>query len=782
MNELLNTLFGIGSGDQAIGFGTPDAHPGFTYALPGWSILLIIMLLMGLALWSYRALPGSRGARWGLGLLRASTLVLLFLLALGPRIEQTQIENEPDWVLVLLDRSTSLDTPDASAAGSDRDRQLRDMLTDAGEPWTKLAENKRVLWFGFDDQARLLAEGEAFDPLAVAEPNGQGTDIDLAIRTALRQAAARPVSAIVIASDGRVTRSIDPELIDSLAERQIPIVSVPLGSTDPVRDLAINRVDHPDAVFGKDIAPIRVQLGARGFNEDDLQRHPAYIELVDHERDEVLDRVRIDESNLGADAQAVTLTHTPSDEGDRRLDIRIVSDRATQDLNPTNDMRSIEMRVVDRPLRVLYIDGYPRWEQRYIKAMLLREPSIVSSSLLLSATRRYIQEGDELIASIPSTIEGWEPFDVIVLGDVRPEMFSTQQLETMREHVETRGAGLLWLAGPTSVPDAYLSTALTALLPMRSDAGGSQPTTRIWGEPVTMRASPEAARLGVLRLSDDGEGWLQRLSDPGTGWSELNWAVALDDTSFKPGVSVLAHAIGTRSQQEAPIITMMRYGAGASAFVATDEIWRWRYGRGEDLPERFWLPLIRSLGRGTVARRAAPAQLIITPNEPAPGQAAQVTMRLFDQRRIDALPERIRVRVTSLADRSEPAEIELSGVGDTRTGVWVPPRAGNFEIRPVGLDAQMSEIAQRSRVYQRADERRQLDSDHALLESISASTAGWVTQPESFAEIPSKLPNRARTIVSPPRRASLWDRPIVLIVLVSLLTLEWIGRRTLRLA
>jgi hypothetical protein len=57
-----------------------------------------------------------------------------------------------------------------------------------------------------------------------------------------------------------------------------------------------------------------------------------------------------------------------------------------------------------------------------------------------------------------------------------------------------------------------------------------------------------------------------------------------------------------------------------------------------------------------------------------------------------------------------------------------------------------------------------------------------VSAPDAFDQIPDLLPNRARTLVTPPRRASLWDRPIVLIVLISLLTIEWIARRTLRLA
>jgi hypothetical protein len=787
MNDLLNFLFGLGvSGDgQSLGFGTPDAQLVFVRDVPLWVVVLVLITLVFLSVWSYRGIPGRQGVRTILALARAGTLALLFLLALGPRIEQTIIETEPDWVIVLLDRSGSLDIPDAPGASVTREDQIRSMLADSSDAWRELAQDKRVLWVGFDDQRRVLAEDEVLDPATLNPPSGQGTDIDAAIRDALRRVAARPISALVLVTDGRSTGPIDPELVESLSERQIPLVTVPLGSQDPIRDLAIERIEHPDAVFNKDLAPIRVHLSGRGYDAEDLLRGSARIELVDYERDEVLDSAPITPAQLGLNdenATPITLMHTPEGDGERRLDLRIVSDRSSADLNPSNDTLSIAMRVVERPLRVLYVDGYPRWEHRYLKFMLLREPSIVSSSMLLSATRRYIQEGDELVARLPTTLSEWEPFDVVILGDVRAELFSQQQLESLREHVLTRGAGLLWIAGPSAVPDAYLGTPLASLLPMRADAGGSQSVTQAWGEEVTMMATSEATRLGVLRLSDDGEGWLERLSSPESGWSKLQWAQALDPTSFKPGVSTLAYASSVATGAQAPIVTMMRYGAGVSAYVATDEIWRWRYGRGEDLPERFWLPLVRAIGRGTVARRAAPAQLIATPSEPGVAQATQITLRVFDQERIDTLPERVRVRISSLADRGEPLEIELAGVDDLRTGVWIPSRPGNFEIRPLGLDADMIELSERTRVFDRADERRVLDADHASLVSLAANTNGWVSDPGSFSEIPDQLPNRARTLVSPPRRASLWDRPVVLIMLIALLTIEWIGRRTLRLA
>lgn len=799
MNQLLNWLFGIGGGggvdgERALGFGSPDAQLSFVHPLPAWAVVLIVLGLAALVWWSYRKLPGTRRARALLAGLRVAALSVLLLVILGPRIEQTTIRTEPDWAMVLLDRSGSMATADATEPGSGslmtRKAQQREMIDASRDAWAALAREKRVVWMGFGDRATVLATGEPPAPGVLDATGGAGgtsTNIGIAIRAALDQAVARPVSAIVLASDGRSFDTIDPDLINELVSAQIPIIAVPLGSAGPVRDIGIAQVQYPDAVFGRDIVPVRVRLSGSGFDDNDLRAARARVELVDHATGKVLDSVPITAQELGAgggDPQWVSMTHTPEGTGQRRLDVRIALDAGPGrgDLNASNDESALRFTIVARPMRVLYVDGYPRWEQRYLKNLLLREPSIVSSTLMLSSSRRYIQEGDELISAMPATPQEWEPFDVVIIGDVRPEMFSRQQLESLLGHVASHGAGVLWAAGPASTPSGWTSTALGALLPVRADAGGSQASTRVWDTPVTMRASEEALRLGVLGLGEDRRGWPERLSDPATGWSKLRWALEMDDSSFKPGVSVLATATAVDRDETAPIVTMMRYGAGRSVLVGTDEIWRWRYGLGEDLPERFWLPLIRSLGRGTVERRAAPATLSVTPQHPAPGRPAQVTLRLFDQAAIDSVPERVMVTITPSSGVDPAQSVELRGEGDGRTGTWVPEQAGVYSITPAGLDLALTQIQGEARVLDQSDEGRLLDTDHDLLASLAQQTGGQVVMPPDFGSIPDLLPNRTRTIASPARRASLWDRRVVLIVLVVLLSAEWIGRRVLRLA
>lgn len=798
MNELLNRIFGLGSGNDSLGFGSPDAQVSYIHPLESWIVAIVIGMIVFVVWWSYRSVPGSRGARIALGSVRSIALTTLFVLALGPMIEQTTIRTEQDWALVLLDRSGSMATNDArldaslSSVGTrvigTRNAQMAAMLNGGRATWDELAGSKQVVWMGFGDVTRTIGIGLTPDSLTMGSLRGQSTNLGSAVRSALDEAAARPISTIVIASDGRSFDTIDPDLINTLKSAQIPIFVVALGSDEPVRDLGIARVDYPRAVFADDLVPIRVLMSSSSISDDEINNGNVRVELVDHATGEVMNSSAVGPEHLGLEgdsgAQWVTLNHTPTGQGEREYDIVIRSDGDLigSDLNASNDVSSIRLSVVDRAMRVLYIDGYPRWEHRYLKNLLLREQSIVSSSVLLASSRRYVQEGDELIASLPATVEDWEPFDVVILGDVRPELFSDQQLESLLEHVTTRGAGVLWIAGPSANPTSWLDSSLSALLPMHSDAGGSQRTVRPWDSAVTMRSTDEAVRLGLLGLDDERTGWFDRLSDPATGWSKLQWALELDETSFKPGVSVLATARTVDGSKESAIITMMRYGAGRTIFVGTDEIWRWRYGRGEDLPERFWLPMIRSLGRGTVDRRSAPAALSISPTNPIPGKVTQITLRIFDQSLIDSMPDEVRVELRSGSQLDEPEEITLRGSGDTRIGTWIPDQPGSFVASLSGVDLELSQVDARARVLDVSDEGRVLDTDHGLLADLADQTGGQVILAADFGTIPDLLPNRMRTIVSAPRRASLWDRPVVLIVLVLLLTSEWIGRRMLRLA
>ncbi len=806
MNQLLNQIFGIGTQSDPIGFGTPGAELSFVHPFETWIWAAGIIAIIALSWWSYRSLPGNRLERSLMMAMRSCLLIVLGVLAMGPMLERQRTSTEQDWTLVLVDQSRSMLTPDVanpnpetSIGNITRFDQLNIMLADSTAQWDELSTRKHVQWIGFGDRITPISsqtrQSKAFD-----HPQGSSTNIAQAIKDALNLARARPISSIILISDGRSFDEIDRELINTLNQQQIPIYAVPMGSAQPIADVEIIRIESPTVVFADDRVPMRAIVQTRGIDPKTIQQLGLQIEIIDHA---TANRIAISPilpnapraQGTNTTLHEVALSFMPEHIGNYDYDIRIVDRLGNPidigsdfDLNPTNNHARTTLGVIDRPMRVLYIDGYPRWEQRYLKNLLLRESSITSSSLLLASTRRSIQDGDELITSLPITKEQWEPFDVIILGDVEPSLFSQSQLDGLREHISTHGAGLLWIAGQGSTPNKWFDTPIASLLPLRKNTStSSRPVVRPWETQVVMKSTPEANRIGLLAMNDQRDGWLDRLSNPQTGWSKLRWALAIDPASLKPGVSILATAHPTSTNEPAlPIITMMRYGSGKSIFVGTDEIWRWRYGRGEDLPERFWLPLIRSLGRGTIDRRAAPAQLSIHPNTPMPNQPVQIVLDLFDQATIDLLPHKVTVEIAPVIQQDQtgihrqPTTLTLQGIGPTRTATWVPDQPGIYEVRIIA-SATLSQVSTKARVIAKSNEQRQLDTNHALLATLAQETAGQVIQPSAFGSIPDLIPNRARTTTRSPEQVSLWDRPISLIVPIALLLIEWIGRRRLRL-
>ncbi|MCZ2098361.1 MAG: hypothetical protein LC121_19245, partial [Anaerolineae bacterium] len=513
---------------------------------------------------------------------------------------------------------------------------------------------------------------------------------------------------------------------------------------------------------------------------------PVEIELVDLDTGAVLDsgRAEFDESGRGTSSLRVRLDQP----GRHRLSVRLVS--GSEDLIADNNAQEIGVEVVERPLRALYIDGYPRWEQRYVKNLLMRERSIQSSSLLLSANRRYLQEGNVDVVALPRSVEEWAGYDVVIIGDLRPELLGEETLAQLREHVAERGAGLVFIAGPGALPQAWRSSPLADLIPVVLDSEAVMPS---FDEPVTMTSTPAAEALGLLQLAGHagGEpGWPVLLSDPNTGWSLLRWAQKIDRSRVKPGVVTLAtlspgSAGMTPADSETwPGVLMMRYGAGASVYVATDETWRWRYGRGEDLPERFWVPMIRQLARASVARSQRSALLSVTPEEGLVGQPVRVLVELLDQSLIDARPGVVRAAVVAPDQARTDLQLEPQPDGRGRffAAQWVPERPGRFEVRLSDPLIGSVEGSRSVRVGLPDDEWRRPETDHALLADLSERTGGEMLAPADLERLEELLPNRELTVSGEPEVQPLWDRPAVLVVLIVLLTLEWVGRRLIRLA
>lgn len=745
----------------------------FERPVPTWVWFLIVVGACTIGWWSYRRLSAgrsssSRVARGGLAVLRACAIMLLAVLIAGPsvRFERTRVER--DRLIVLLDRSQSLLIEDAPG-GKSRAQQLVGLLETAEPALAAIAKDKEIDFVGFAGGVFSLARGgdgaaEAGVVPQLGDASGDRTDLDGAIRQGLSRAAGRPVSGVLVVSDGRSIVPVAAETMRRLERDSIKVFTVALGSKDPVGDAAIVSATAPARAFVRDRVPIEVRVD-RGGTEGKLS-----VRLVDAATGAEIESRPVEDT--GAAESVVILDLVTETVGARAVRAELVSERP--DLVRENNARSLTVELVDRPIRLLYIEGTSRWEYRYLKNLLLRERDVESSIMLLSADRDFAQEGNMPISRIPRTKEEFGRYDLFIIGDVPSGYFSPEQLAIIRAEVSERGAGLLWIGGDRSTPASWEGTVLADLMPFRpplaveARTGGS-----------LMKPTEAAERLGVLRLSDEPEGWPAVLNDRSLGWPQLRFVQLVPRARLKPTAETLAEVsgVGAAAQEPSAAVMRMRFGAGEIVYVATDEIWRWRYGQGERYPERFWVPLVRLLAREALANDDARAVLSVAPARVAPGESVLVSVRFRDEETASMAPAMVPVEIRD-GSGAAVSRIELAREGAEATAVFPADRLGSF--RAVANDPAFGSSEAPFEVVRADDEMRRGDADHETLAKLAERSGGRALDGEGLRELPALLPLRAREIDESVLR-SIWDTPAAFAILLVLLAAEWTGRRLLRL-
>lgn len=749
----------------------------FERPLPGWGWFLVLCACGAIAWWSYRHLRGRIGGRTALATLRGGLLVLLAILVAGPSIRIGRETVEQDWVLVLADRSRSMAIRDEGAAGArtTRDAALQAMLDQAGALWSTLRKDRTLVWLGFADGAFDLPQtGEAIAPgeaITLGEAAGDRTRLDDALQQAAQRAAARPIAGIVVFSDGRTSAPPSRATVRRLQAAAAKVFVVPLGSPNAKGDLAIAKVDSPRRAFVHDEVPLQVEI-ERSDTESPVS---GSVRLVDAATGATITRADVPPMAPGERAASVTLLAKPDQAGTH--DWRVELDAGTDDLVAENNVREARIELVDRPLRVLYIEGYPRWEYRYLKSLLIREKSLDSSIMLLSADRDFAQEGNMPITRLPRTAEEFALFDLVIIGDVPSAFFTPDQLEVLRDQVAQRGTGLLWIGGERSTPKTWDGTPLAELLPMRPPFALATVDA-----PVNVVATPAATKLGLLKVGE-GDSWPTELADPAVGWSRLEWVQAIGSEQLKPTTETLAVGVvpnqGSESTRTTPVILAMKYGAGEVVYVATDEFWRWRYGRGERYTEQVWLPLVRMLGREALAGGSEGALLRAVPARVQLGQTVRLELLVADARLAERAEGTVLAQVTDPEGRTQDVELLRTGRPGEYAANLAPDSTGRYLAKVASGLTVGGEVTYECE--RPDDETRRAAADHALLEQLARDTGGAVVRREDLASLKDLLPKRS-VVTEQATLEPLWDAPLALILIVLLATIEWLGRRWLRLA
>ncbi len=753
--------------------------PWAVFWIAAAAVAAIVFSLLG-----YRRL-GRRLGRTGrvlLGVARAAAIALVLLCLLRPQLVLSLVVPQENVVGVLLDDSRSMRIADAEEG-----RERRDVLLAAFADGTEEERDEEALGFRLSEKfvTRLFRFSDTTERVRRASEldfTGARTDLLGGLGQAAEALASLPVAGIVLMSDGADTvaggedAELDRTLLD-LRTRGIRVYPVLVGRPEFEVDLELDTPDVPPRVLRGSLLEVRLPLRARG-----LAGRTARVEVLDEGRIVATESVRFASDSVET---AVTLLAPAEEAGVRQLRFRVAP--FPGEVLTRNNEQSVLVRVDDEPLRLLYFEGQPRWELKFLRRAVAGDPELQVSCLIRTAEGKYyrvdVVTADELAGGFPDTREELFGYDGVILGSVEASFFSQDQLNMLRDFVSQRGGGLLTLGGTAAFGEGgYRDTPLAEVLPLTlpeavpaSGAAGS-PTPSVFRElrilPTRAGSLHPVVRLDADPLANED---LYRNLPPLSSVNRVAGA--------KPGAAVLLEGLGPAEEAE-PVLLIQRFGRGRAASLTVQDLWVWQMDATIPVEDETHELLTRRLLRWLAAD--SPRQLEVTadPAKSQVGERVTLRARVEDERFLAVNDALVEAEVTGPDGVTSVVPLRWTGQGDGEySGVYVSGESGTHqvEVSAAGAGLAGDSGAPRSETSFEAgiveDEFFDAEADPDLLQRIAEATGGRVFEADEAEQLVMdlSLAESGTTVVD---RRDLWNVPAVFLLLFGLLATEWGVRHT----
>ncbi len=548
----------------------------------------VVAVVLSLTVWRR---TGYRVSAAGLELLRLAIVAVALITLLQPEFVKTFTPQQPSTVVVLRDRSGSMQT---------RDQVLADATSTTRWQATNFLEDKN--WLNkINDNLRVVVEPFSFKDQQSEQSSDRGTDID----AALKQASARyqDLRAVVLVSDGDWNVGQSPTLTaQSLRLNKTPVHTVSVGQPMRQPDVGISTLDVPAfAVTGK---PLRIPFTLESTLASELD---VPVTLSNNAGEQLTQVIRVPAKATASG----TFEFRPKQPGDLALTLSIQP--GDVDSLPDNNSKTMPLVVRAESLKVLVIESYPRWEYRYIRNALERDPGVDVDCLLFHPELVEMGDGRDYLTEFPADDKLFE-YDVVFLGDVTMQTgqageLTEQQCRSLRNLVESHSGGLVFIPGLRGSQVGLVSSPLADLLPIDFDAEHQR---GIGSEQAGHFQLTELGRASLLTRLESNEVENEQLwrSLPGFYWH----AGVL---RAKPGSQVLAtHDSSSSRAGRRPLIVTKTFGNGKVLFMASDGAWRWRKGVEDRYHYRFWGQVVRWMAYQRNMAEGQSIRLIYSPDRP----------------------------------------------------------------------------------------------------------------------------------------------------------------------
>ena len=741
-------------------------HKGHFVLLTPWPLWLLgvgILAAAGLLFWHVRRNHGMlSGARpIAIWLLETALIALLLFLLWHPALSVATLRPQQNVVAVLVDDSRSMSIADESGTRLARAQSLLN-----GGLLKSLGDRFQVRLYKFGTEAQRIQKSLEIAGTAPATRIGNTLDRVMAESSSL------PLGAIVLLTDGADNAGgIDLDTIAEIRRQRIPIHTVGLGREHPERDVEI-----VDALLAARALPQSRLTATVTLQSYGLSGSKARLSVRDAGK--VLASQDVALKGDGA-LQTESITFNVGQAGPKTLEIGV--DAVSGEENTLNNKISRVVNVQARKPRILYFDGEPQWEYKFVRRAMDDNPEIVVFSMERTTQNKiyrqpcpaggcpdgFKHDEKELEDGFPSKAEDLFAFQGLMLADVEAGYFTPAQQQLIHDFVDRRGGGLLFLGGRASLSDGgYANSSLADLVPTKLPA--NKGTFHRDFSKVELAA---AGRENILtRLDDNPERNVQR-------WKEIPMVADYQEVGEpKPGATTLL-SVTPQSRSALPLLVTEPYGRGRTAVFATSGSWRWKMWMAHEdkTHATFWQQMFRYLVTD------APSQVTATTPKTVLADDTRVPIRVEVRDKEYKPLSTARVQARFLGPDGSSATLELSprpleeGV---YTGEWTAEKPGSYVVEMLAGEEQQ-EVGRDVLAFRREDgvaENFHTGQNRELLQKLSDQTGGKYYTSADASKLPNEISYSEAGITSRETR-DLWDMPVIFLLALGIRASEWTLRR-----
>lgn len=733
----------------------------FGFAAPGsvrlW--LAVAGLVGAAAVASYTIARGKstvpdRGVMAGL---RVALFALLFVCLLQPALTLSTVVPQQNFVGVLIDDSQSMLL--AGEDGAPRTAFLQEAFTSESELLTELSDRFALRFFRFSDVAARIdgADELSFD--------GTHTNLAAALDAAREELSGVPLSGLIMVTDG--AHNSDRPLTEALVPLQaagVPVFTIGLGEEAITPDIEIGRVEMPRAVLEGSALIVDVVVSQTGFGG-------RAVPIIVEDEQQILTEQIVD---LGPDGEPVVARIHLELEGDgpRRLHFRIPVQPGER--VERNNARDVQIEVRGEREKILYLEGEPRFELKFMRRAVAEDENIQLVILQRTAEGKYlrleISDSTELEFGFPTSREELYRYRSLVLGSVEASFFTHDQLQMIADFVSHRGGGLLMLGGRSSFAEGgWTGTPVEEVMPvvLGEPAGGDD---GFFAE-VAVRPTPAGLTHAAVQLGLDADA-------VSTHWDSLPAVTIVNPISeVRPGGTVLLSGSSPDLSEDQVVMAFQRYGRGKSIAMTVQDTWLWQMipPLEDQSHETFWKQVLRWLIDGVPES----VQVITEQEQVEPGESVRLVATVGDSTYIEVNDASVTASITSPSGLIEEVAVEWSVERDGEYVVeFRPSELGAYEVEvtaerdgmPLGSDLTYLHTAP-------SDEEHFGASRHTqTLRRIAEETGGQYYTPDNIETLPEDITitGAGVTLVE---QMPLWDMPIIFLLMLTLMGAEWGFRR-----